>query len=305
MVGHAGRARALAALASALVIAVPAASSATTGAGTAPPPVALAGETTVVGDRSASVRVRVPRPAKILNPFGFPNQPVPLTSNGRGPTGFALVSDKPNGLVLIGSTAPPGTELTAAVMRVRGPVGSHDGHVVPAGNYRLYLITEHRSARLRLRLHGLAGKRTVSPRTPTQGVFETPEPVLSGPPSKSVYTAGETTNVLGTHKARLTLAVARHQIHTETVHSYCGYKGRPAGPAPYLPGCPGGLSRTFAPAIVSHETADGLTHGMFAAGLEKGNPGGRGTGYSMTTATPAELVAYQNMWLSLVDPEDD
>lgn len=300
--GHARHARKLVAGAIALLLAVPAASSATTSKTAATQPVAtLAGTTTLVGDRSASMLVRVPRTTAFVNEIGDPSSPAGMTADKAGPSGFVLKSEKARGPEYIGSMSPDGFKLKYHLAGFDSPRDDRGLYRIPPGVYRLYLVTQHRGTKLTLRFKGLSGAQTLKPRKPAQGLFQTPKPDWEGTAGKFAYSIGENADIESDNAIFQMSALVRHDIHAESVHDNCYYRNGKSHDGPY---CPSPYAQNY-PAIVSFETVDGLTHGLYATGSIRGGAlGPKGIGYSLTTTTPAAQIGYHNMWLALEDPPE-
>lgn len=171
--------------ASQLVVQVPAARGAASGAARR---VTLAGTTTIVGSTTGAMRVRVPSRVTLdgrhkLHALGGPNRDMRFEQRGNSPYfGFALVEDpypeaRRYGYFLAGGQfalceRPPCR--AADTYNDSWATLHEDGKaVLEPGDYTLLLIGEG-PMRVKLRLRGLEGAKTVRPPADDFAVIETP-----------------------------------------------------------------------------------------------------------------------------------
>ena len=161
----------------------------------APAPVALAGTTTVTGSRTGSMLVRLPRAvdikssdinfnsphgrmtAAVLKKVGAWDAPyVSVTHSGYcDKVGCAATFPKGGGGSFIWA---PGSE--------NGLSGR-----LPAGTYRLYLVTDGGPATFIFRFPGLPGTRRLTPREPAKATVVAPKPTMAEPAvSPSLFAGG-------------------------------------------------------------------------------------------------------------------
>lgn len=166
--------------------------------GAAPP--ALAGTTTVVATRTASLTVRLPRTTAVtLNDVSV-NVP-----RGRM-AAFAVKRvggwDEPVvAVVHDGYCASPGCATAfpkSSLGFVRTPGGS-DGlsGTLPAGTYRVYVVTDGAPFTVSLTLRGLRGSVSLRPNAPARGEVVAPAPSVAQPPASPQLFAGGSTRTIG------------------------------------------------------------------------------------------------------------
>lgn len=163
-------------------------------AAAAPARATLAGTTVVTGGRTAAMAVRLPRPVAldvyadvaVRSPRGRMTALV-LKKEGAWNTPMAQA-------VHYGFCASPACETafpTDSLNHVWAP-GSTDGlkGTLPAGDYRLYLVTDGAPATFTLRLRGLAGSTRLTPRDAARAAVVAPKPTMAEPASSPALFAG-------------------------------------------------------------------------------------------------------------------
>lgn len=262
----------------------------------APARAALARITSISGSGTGYVRVRLARPATLEQPWGSNREPVKVRAAGAF-TGFALIEEVPgfDGVTLVGGRFTSG--LPAYVIGDGGRLSeSADGFRIPPGNYRLYLVTDQRSARVTLELGGLTGKTSLSPTTRVGSEIVSPVPSVDAAGRREVFWAGEEVRLDG---PGLGFDVLWHTqpVHVDTEYWFCSYQEVPEGPAPYAPGCPSTSDRAIVHlgyGEVWLEPSGGLIAGL-------GTPlpeGTYGWGASYVAAQPITDSRYTQVWIA-------
>lgn len=305
-------------LLTAVAVALAAGVAAPSSAAPAAKPAVLAGTVTISGSQDGFVPVRVPKDMSLGNPFLTKYRNGVTVTGGGDAAGFVLVEDGLEGVVLIGGKS---TAFAPAVERSGIPVSSlnrgerDDGltYAVPAGSYKLYLVTGGKPTTVTLRFIGGTGSSRVAPTTRTQPVVQSgPLDALVPGPVGGVYGGGGAVS-LTTPVVQFSLNRFDTSVHTETVLRYCFYAGsQPTGPQPYGPACaapaendavafdPGG--ETF---IVSDEGVDQASFYGFSGsltttgGTEEVVDAELAAGLSLTSGGAVTSSDYTQFWLSL------
>ncbi|HWL38587.1 MAG TPA: hypothetical protein VNQ77_20535 [Frankiaceae bacterium] len=283
----------------------------TTPAWGAASPAPLAGTTVAAGSRSAVVAVRLPRAvtldvfadvtmhaprgrmsALVLKKDGAWNAPYVMVVNTGYCAKSGCVTAFPNGK--LGHIWAPGT--------TNGTSG-----VLPAGNYRLYLVTDGGSVTVTLKLRGLSGSRRITPRTPARASVSAPRPTVAEPAVSPALFAGG-----GTHRTPASGGVNATAVWKDvpafgppSAVGMCDYAGpAPAGslPAYQLP-CAGG-NGDVPPGVPSQfssgPTTTPIGPGRFLSAINAGYLLPQGThsigGYH-NTAGPVTAAYVHQLWL--------
>lgn len=258
----------------------------------------LAGVTTISGTRSASVAVRLTKPATLRDPLleDAARNDVGVTTAGRF-GGFVLVQEGVPALsqiVVVGGRLPEPSGKLHFVYPANG-LGAGTWRL-PAGNYRLYLVTDGKPTTVRLRLPGLSGTTSLRPAGAASAALTFPAAAIDTDPARVTYAVGADRPV-----ARRTLffstLYAGYAAHVDTVYTSCFYFERPTGPAPYAPGCPDPAERHITPISLPPDAGTPARHAVLNSFLPlvEGHYGG---GTSFVSATPAETVRYLQLWLA-------
>lgn len=200
----------------------------------------LAGTVVLSGSQDAWVPVVVPRTARLGDPFITRSRSAVTLSGDGALTGFALVAEDQEGTRIVGASTSATRQLVARhgafVMDLdpdgrRSPAGEF---VVPAGRYRLHLLTSGRPTTVTLRFAGLDGSARLSPVRRSGAV------VQAGPMRPTTplsWSAGGAVRVRAPF-LQFEVSAVRVAAHTESVSRNCLYLGRrPSGPDPYGPAC--------------------------------------------------------------------
>ena len=127
----------------------------------------VAGETVIVGRRSAWTDVHLPSPVKVM--IGKTGAGQVVLKGGGRISGFALVEEAANGRPRSGiygfrfghcPTVGCAPESPSVVL---GGLSGNRAEILPAGKYRLYIVADGSPVRISLRLPGLEGKVRVAP----------------------------------------------------------------------------------------------------------------------------------------------
>lgn len=258
----------------------------------------LAGTNVLTATRSASMAVRLARPATIRDPLladGAANDVV-VTTRGRF-AAFALVQEgvrERDQLVFVGGNVP-GAGSAAYVYGANGVAGGASWRL-PAGNYTLHVVTDGaHSAVIRLRLLGLTGSTRLAPRTANGAAAALPKASVDPDPARLTYVAGAERKV-GRRTVFFSVLYAAYAAHVDTLYNSCFYFERPEGPAPYAPGCPDTASRHVTPISLPPDAATPAKHVILSSFLPL-RDGHFAAGASFVTVTPATQVRYLQLWL--------
>lgn len=271
-------------------------------------PASLRGITSIVGSQGRWMDVSLDRATTVATPFGdSPDLSIRTTSAF---TALVLVgtSETTSETVLIGAKVPPekdGTTLLAPLPPYPLPGGGNydfaktyeDETTLPAGSYRLYLITDG-PTRVRLRLRNLAGRTVLRPEASAPFTFEEPAPTLIGANGqmKNVYSAAAARDldVRGLLFQSLWL---RTRTHVAGQYFLCHRTGpAPIGPADSGPGCPFAEKAIANDRYMMFEPDTKLLFQGYA-----GVPAGEhGLGTWFATESIVEDMRYMTLWLPYV-----
>ena len=275
----------------------------------ATPAVALAGNTVVTAGRTGSIAVRLARAvdvsiqdltvvaprgrlaALILKKDGAWNAPLAQVVHEGYCASAGCVSPFPK--AGIGFVWAPGSDGT------RGRL--------PAGTYRLYVVTDGAPVTFTLRLKGLAGSLRLTPRDRARAAVVAPKPTMAEPASSPALFAGGSTHT--TPKSGGIHAVNVWKELPATVPpsavGLCSYQGAPpAGSAPaYQMPCADG-NGGFPPFLSSVNAAGTPTTpvgpGRFVSGIGGGYllpPGTWSIGGYHDTTGPVTAAYVHQLWL--------
>ena len=214
--------------------------------GAAPRPVTLTGTTVVTGSRSAWVAVRLPRPVDF-----DANRDIALDARGRL-AGVVLKKAGPwnSGLaarLLIGWCGTPGCAPTFPNenrSEVFVPGGNGVSGRLPAGDYRLYVVTDGAPVRATITLRGVGGKPgRVTATHPARVAVLDPKPTLAEPADGPLLYAAGSHRDVPRGGYNVTVVWKDHPAKPPpSATGICRYAGRPqAGTAPaYHWPCQGG-----------------------------------------------------------------
>ena len=227
-----------------------------------PRPPALAGTVRITTSKSVAMVVRLPKPVYFENAFvALPGTTV--TGDGRI-VGVALLDperDRAYEAIRFGfcgtpGCAPYGPRLFFAVNS--GNPASRS--TLPAGEYRLLVITDGRPITATLTFPGLPGKVTLKPTKPLQVAHVVPEfkrlPTAVG----TTYTGAAPYGVDGERALLLHQFAAITDISASHEMAFCMYTGATVEyePAPY---CPGGSGDNFSRTQLRQEPSQARLYG--------------------------------------------
>jgi hypothetical protein len=275
-------------------------------------PVSLAGTTVVTGSRTGSMLVRLPRAVDVtMNDFTtFSPQgrmtAVVLKKTGAWDAPYVSVTHA-------GYCGAPGCAATfprgggGAYIWAPGSSNGTSGRL-PAGTYRLYLVTDGGPATFTFRLKGLSGSRRLTPREPARAAVVAPKPTMAEPAaSPATFAGGSARKVPST--GGLNATVVWKEVPTFGVPSAtgsCEYAGKAkagvATPAFQAP-CDGGRGDVPPWLTPTHDTGQATTPvgpGRFVTGFSTGYllPGGEyAIGGYHNTPGPVTAAYVHQLWL--------
>lgn len=265
----------------------------------------LAGKTTVVASRPASIQVRVPAEATIETPFGA--TPDVKVEGGGDLVAFALVQEAADPFVLFGGRVPDGadgTEVALPLSNLPERTGWNfdfvknygDRTTVPPGNYRLYVFPGKGTARVSLELAGLRGSMTLSPRDAAAFHVDRPAPRLAAPgPAKNVYSAGSASELRSTGLIFNTLWLKTAPF-VAGQFQFCHYEGEdPLDAGAYAPGCANAKQTST---TNNRRTATEASTRLLFGGKSSLPATRHGQGFWYTTEGVVEDIGYVSLWLS-------
>lgn len=293
-------------------------------AGAAPAPAAAAGKAavltqtvTISGSQAGYVPVTVTKDMKLGNPFATRYRGAVTVTGGGDSAGFALIQDGLKGPILLGGRS----EAYGPYVKDNGiPINNlnfdnDDGAEfgVPAGDYRLYLITGGKPTTVTLKFLGGSGSSRLSPTTKVESVVQQVDLTTPAPgPVGGVYSGGGAVT-LTTPVLQLDLHRLDTSVHTESVQRSCFYLGaKPTGPLAYGPACvaPGEDNRLILDSaggstfLRSDEGVGPQSLYGFSASLTTSRTGEPiradiAAGINFTTAGVVTSGDYTQYWLSL------
>ncbi len=285
-----------AALAGLLTAAVPA----TAGPSSTP---TLGGRVTLSGSTTGYLSVIVPK-AAVLSRTGPDRRDAVRITGGGKMSGFALVATGSRDFALIGGRSDFTRDYTdengVFVMRLgNDAVLDKNGFiVVPAGAYRLYLITDGKPTSVALGFDGLSGHRKLTPKTKKTLLTQGGQPRLTPEDTGVLFSEGYGAALDGP-TLHFAITAVETDVHTETSKSWCFYFRKPAGPNPYLPGCPSTNGGAFwLHRLHSDERTDGFTFISYS-GVRLTAPGDYGSGVGVVTGSTVTDADYAHFWLTL------
>ena len=305
-----GRSVAAGALAATLLLVLPTAEAAPAR------PVALAGTIVVTAKRSGTMRVVLPRPARV--DFSEIKR---LQSGGRF-YGLVLRHETADAWVEsigIGNCARAGCKPLfpysgmncVCVRQPDGTMTIGEG-TLPAGNYRLYVVADGAPVTMRMTLRGLSGSVTVTPTQPARVSILEPKPdvtvaAASAPVEPgAIFSAGSTHTVpsRGGHFV-MVLWKLHPAPHVPTLAGQCVYDGPVSGSHPYQHPCSDGHgAKPFVTGNAATGQAGPTLLGQYVSSFTSSFeflPADESTKFSIgaygNTVGPAEDPHLQQLWI--------
>lgn len=207
---------------------------------------ALARTTRVLADDTSVVPVRLPRPVSLRDGVneipGFETHGPP-----EGIVAFALVRESDELFGLLGGRLPSGPPFFSEdrpiefllPLGAEGPVQEEGAFALPAGDYKLYLVTDEGPAEVVLTLDGLTGKTRI--RASGDAGFDSEVMTTHiDAPGKAMYTAGGSGEFETDGGLVFSYMVIVNRAWVAGEFGRCVGRGHPSGPEPLAwgPHCP-------------------------------------------------------------------
>lgn len=259
--------------------------------------VAATGVVKLVGDGTGYARVRLTTPAVLVDPSA---QPGSVKATGSSPfVGFALVSDaRPRRHVLVGGRLPfrnisKSTQSTTVAIPLAGfPFGSE--YRIPAGAYRLYLLTDGKPASVTLRFKGLPGSSTIKAAAPVPFAMQRPTVRLTTPGMNHYQAGGHT--ALRSDGLAFTAGLTKTAAFLSRREEVCLYE-RQTTAADFGPNCgTDGYGGAFVTTDLSSAASGGalLSYG----GVPYTTPGVKGLGFNAQVAGQVTSIEQMTFMLN-------
>ncbi|MGH2711363.1 MAG: hypothetical protein ACRDH9_09200 [Actinomycetota bacterium] len=270
-------------------------------------PVQLCKTNTIRGSQPASIDVVIPEDATISTPFGS-SPDLDVQGEGRF-VGFVLTAIDTSAPTIIGGRFPAGADARELILPASLYSALGGGNMdflkfypdvvdLPAGRYRLYLLTDGSPVEVTLRLGELEGSVGLAPTHPADYRLVFPEArVLGGAGvTNQVYGAGSSNTITGTGLLFHALWLDT-EVHVGGQYEFC-YRppgGEDIDPFELGPGC--GAVSNFAVANNRAPSTDPDTK-MYMEGLDL-VPGGRQhLGLWSANESVINDLRYMQFWLS-------
>ena len=263
----------------------------------------FAGVTTFTTSTAGYVRVSLPRAATLPFPtLSGKKDSIKVTGGGRAVL-FAIVQEAAPDRIITGghsaATQPWAAYFGEYYSEYGGIPRIGEAWVLPAGVYRLYLVPDGKPAQLTVRFKGAGGRTDLkSAVRRAHAVFE--DLRLDPATTKSVMTYGSEWANPTSQTLWFSIATMKLDRHMESAGWVCEYEGKPAGPNPYLPGCPTLNGSHAAPKVVSFSDwrpDEERTLQMFTTSVRQ--PGEYGAGATIMTSSFAMSADAKQVWLQL------
>jgi hypothetical protein len=251
------------------------------------------------GGDAASMSVRLAQPATLRQPEYSKTS---VSADGAGElVGFALAQepfDLDRSAALIASRMPRQSGSSPVLSLGFGLRETNKGYHLPAGRYRLYLITDGTPATVTFRLSGVTGTRYFEPTSPADVAIKSPEIQLADGLDQ-IYSGGAD-SLLRSNGILFNHLAVKHEAHTSSLTQFCYSAGAPEpaeNPAPYAPGCPSTNQKAiFTQPSTYLETSP--TRIDFYGGAV-GSPGRWGQGFSYESGGVVDEIDFAALWLGL------
>lgn len=278
-------------------------------------PPTLTGTVTVAGSTTGYVSVVLAKAAVLAAGLGPEAAAAVRVSGGGAFAGFALKSEVHEGPFIVGGHSPasaPDADNPEVLTINYGSGGLGGDYELPAGKYRLYLITGGKPTTVRLKFRGLSGTSRLQPTTPTRAVVNGgPLPATAPVPGAGVVYAGGYAVNMTTPFVQFFVNKLDTEVHTETVNRSCLYIGhQPGGPMPYGPTCASvtesgpAFGDGFVFPVSDENVSGGAYYSWGGAAFRVREDADEitqdyGGGFSVTTASIVRATDYSQVWLEL------
>lgn len=278
-------------------------------------PAVLTETVTISGSQAGYVPVTVAKDMKLGDPFAAKYRGVVTVTGGGDAAGFALVQDGLKGQVLLAGRseayAPFVEKFGVPVNSLNPDLADGAEFTIPAGDYRLYLITGGKPTSVTIKFLGGSGSSRLAPTTKVESVVQQVD--LASPvsgPVGGIYSGGGAVT-LTTPVLQFSLSRLDTSAHTESVQRYCYFLGdKPTGPQPYGPACAapgeddpvvfdGGSTFLISDEGVGPQSFYGFNSSLTTSGTGEPIKADVGAGVSYTTAGVVTGGDYTQYWLSL------
>lgn len=257
----------------------------------------LAGTTVLTGSQTSVVPVRLSRPATLTAP-DFGGGAGVVASGGGRLAGFALVSDEDRPeRILVGGRLPWNVSASLPSVTVVIPLAGYPffgPYEIPAGDYRLYLLTDGEPARVELRFGGLDGETTLQPVQAVPQTFRVLDEPLIATPGQGYVALGSSAR-LSSNGLIFNSRLARYESYIGERVESCVYE-RETTDTDFAPNCPpDGAGLALVTADLSAGAAGGAT--LDWGGVPHLTPGAWGTGFNQQSVGSLVSVQYMALWL--------
>ena len=261
---------------------------------------AVAGVTVLEGSQTAVTHVRVSQDTTLIDPRFNPGDGFSVTGSS-ALVGFALVSDQPQPeIVLVGGRLPwavsADSSPTTVLMPLRG-LDFSDRYSLPAGDYRLYLLTDGQPARVTLQFEGLTGETLLEPGQPVPYDIRTPGPRDSTPSESTYYASGDHAT-MQSNGLVFASRFSRYASYVSDREEGCFYERATDRSTDFGPGClPDGFPVAFTTATLTRlvdESTDFSYGGV--SGLEAGRT--YGVGFNAETVGVVKEHRFFSLYLN-------
>lgn len=212
---------------------------------------ALAGINQISGARSGYLDVRIPVPVRISFDWR-PGENATFAIRSEGFAGVMLrrleATDDLDTLVaaarfepgmLCGGCETPEEALIVGITGIESQASADYSWQIPAGEYRLYLLTDGRPANVRITLAGLAGSRLLHPEHGVEPPVPETIPLLSSSSAGPIWAFGSGDR-LDSRGAQLWGGLVYTGSDGNVEIEGCSHEGSDPVATAFAPGCPGG-----------------------------------------------------------------
>lgn len=269
-----------------------------------PEPIEACGTLVLSGDDAGYTRVTFPTGVTLDSPLVSGKQSFSVTGPS-GFVGFAIVEDaNPSAPAWLGGRLPASGGSRLFVEKV----GALESYAIPAGDYRIYLLTEDEPAEVTFHFDELSGSVAVPARHPASYEAQLPDEYATTAAVPQLYTAGGSADIDG-DGILYQAAWFEAYSHATGYYEACVYDGPPSSPWAVTPSC-------VAPWVVNSNLSEdfaggqgggtGATHlaepGFHFVSHDSLTSGGRREwGQSIHVSTAADLDSIDSLalWLDL------